>query len=200
MAQWEATHSESIREEFPNTLFYFVDGTIVPITNSNDYAWRRLNWNNKHQTYGFSFFIVVAPSGQICFVSSAGHGCDHDKTAWDNSTAVEELTTFYGPPPPDKTFAVGGDKAYPNMIVPAGWHKFITKSGAEEAEPNQPNLHLEPAIAKHRAVVERTIGKIKFWHVLEKKLYLSINIDRFEQIVFILCNLVNQELFDFTIE
>ena len=195
LPEWQAAHSETIRDDFPSILFYFIDGTVVPITDSNDYAWRRLNWNNKHGTYAWSFFIVVAPSGQICYLSKAGHGSDHDKTAWDNSTAVKELAEFYGLPPAGLTFAVGGDKAYPNMQVPPFWHKYITKSGEGEAEPNQENLHFEPAIAKFRAVVERTIQKIKVWHILEKEQYLSYNIDRFEQIVFILCNLVNQETF-----
>ena len=56
-------------------------------------------------------------------------------------------------------------------------------------------LHLDPGIAKYRAVVERTIGKIKFWHVLDKNLWLSKSINHFEQVIFIICNLVNQESF-----
>lgn len=59
--------------------------------------------------------------------------------------------------------------------------------GPVRFEPNRPNTD--------RAVVERTIGKLKFWHALEKKKWIGRDIERFEQVVFVVCNLVNHETF-----
>lgn len=195
LLDWEANHSQLIRKEFEKVLFYFVDGTVVEVEEPYNVALRRQLWNNKHHFHAFSFFILVAPSGRIVYVSKLEDGNKHDKTAWEESTAVSELTRFYGAVESEFQLAIGGDKAYPNMTVPKGWHKYITKSGEQEAHKMQDNLHLTPEIAKHRAVVERTIGKIKDWHVLTKHEYISKSIDRAEKLVFILCNLVNLEHF-----
>lgn len=192
---WASRHSESIRQEFENTLFYFVDGTVVEVGDSGDVAFRLMLWNNKHQKKAFSFFVLVAPDGRIVFVSSVDYGSTHDKTAWETSGAVDKLEQFYSVPNPTFSFAIGGDKAYPNMTVPAGWTKYITKSGEREGAPKCPELKFTPEIAKHRAVVERTIGKLKDWQVLSQKYYLGMDMDRVEKIVFILANLVNQEFF-----
>lgn len=152
-------------------------------------------WNNKHKIHAFSFFIIVAPDGRIVYVSIVDNGNVHDKTAWEESGVVNELQDFYAENPTTFQLAVGGDKAYPNMTVPQHWHKYITKSGEAEATKKSPQLHFTPEIAKYRAVVERTIGKIKDWLVLTRKFYLGFEKARVEKIVYIICNLVNQEFY-----
>lgn len=90
---------------------------------------------------------------------------------------------------------MGGDKAYQNMTVPNGWKKYITKSGEQDAQKNDPALRLTPEIAKHRAVVERSIGKMKDFQVLLRKHYLGYSKARVEKIVYIVASLVNQQFF-----
>lgn len=193
--EWQRRHSSDLQTEFPGILFYFVDGTVVEVEESGDMAFRRMLWNNKHQIHSFSFFIVVAPDGRIAYVSSVDNGNMHDKTAWEQSGVVQELEEMYTPADTNFELAIGGDKAYPHMTVPKGWHKYITKSGEVPGEKSDPVLHFTPQIAKHRAVVERTIGKIKEWHILTRKQYLVHDKHRVAKIVFIIANLVNQSLY-----
>lgn len=167
----------------------------MEVGESGDVAFRRMLWNNKHKIHAFSFFVIVAPDGRIVYVSTVDNGNVHDKTAWEESGVVDELEDFYSEKTANFQFAVGGDKAYPNMTVPKGWHKYITKSGEKEASEKSTQLHFSPEIAKHRAVVERTIGKIKDWLILTRKYYLGFEKARVEKIVFIIANLVNQEYF-----
>ena len=108
---------------------------------------------------------------------------------------VDALEAFYSQPNDSFSFAIGGDKAYPNMTVPTGWSKYITKSGEAESVKKTRELHFTPEIAKHRAVVERTIGKLKDWQILSQKHYLGISPNRVEKIVYILANLASQEFF-----
>lgn len=158
-------------------------------------AFRRMLWNNKHQMHAFSFFILVSPDGRIAYVSTVDNGNVHDKTAWEHSGVIEELEAEYRGKGGDLQFAVGGDKAYPNMTVPEGWHKYITKSGKVPGAKPDPALRFTPDIAKHRAVVERTIGKLKDWLVLTRKTYISHDKHRLAKILFIVANLVNQTLY-----
>ena len=195
MDEWSRRHTEGLKEEFPGVLFYFVDGTVIEVDESCDVAFRRTLWNNKHQIHAVTFFILVAPDGRIVYVSTVDDGNVHDKTAWEKSGVINELEDCYRGKEGDLQFAVGGDKAYPYMTVPNGWHKYITKSGKVPGGKPDPALHFTPEIAKHRAVVERVIGKMKEWLVLTRKLYMSYDKHRVAKIVFIIANLVNQTTF-----
>ena len=183
-----------MKAEFPDVLFYFVDGTVVEVGESGDVAFRRMLWNHKHQINALSFFILVAPNGRIVHASAVDCGSTHDKTAWEQSDAVQQLQKRYADPPAGMRLAIGGDKAYPNITVPRGWYKYITKSGEKHAKADE-GLVLSPSIAKHRAVVERSIGKLKDYLVLHRALYLGYNVARVQKIVYILASLVNQEYF-----
>jgi len=172
-----------------------VDGTVIEVGQSGNSQLQRDLWNNKHQIYAYAFFIVVAPNGRIVYCSRVYEGNKHDKTAWDESTAVEELKKKYQQIPPGLQLAMGGDKAYPYMKVPDGWQKVITKSGEVPGLQQQAGLVFNPAIAKYRAVVERTIGRLKEWQVLGRKYYIGMDMGRIERIIFIICNIVNKEFF-----
>ena len=167
-----------------HSIFYFVDGTVVEVEESGDVAFRRLLWNNKHQHSALSFFILVSPDGRIVYVSTVDNGNVHDKTAWEHSGVVDELEQFYAGGSANFQLAIGGDKAYPYMTVPRNWHKYITKSGELPGANPDPTLHFTPEIAKHRAVVERTIGKIKDWLILTRKHYLSYDKHRVAKLVY----------------
>jgi hypothetical protein len=187
-----------MRNEFPNIYFYFVDGTVIEIGETGDVVMNRASWNHKHQVHANSFFIVVSPKGRIVYLSDVFDGSTHDKTSWEESGIVSDLEKFYGVPRNGDQFAIGGDKAYPNISLPNGWDKHITKSGEGEAAPNQPRLHFTANIAKYRATVERTIGKIKDWNVLLRQQYISFERNRLFRILFIISNLVNLTHFDLT--
>jgi hypothetical protein len=78
---------------------------------------------------------------------------------------------------------LGGDKTYPFTSKPEGWHWYITKTGEDSKDidktnneigqiaknSNLHNVQFDPAFARLRGVVERTIGKIKFWPIFSQR-------------------------------
>jgi hypothetical protein len=104
--------------------------------------------------------------------------------------------------PKQATFSIGGDKAYPHILLPKGWSLFITMTSEEEEsiqQANEANLrsmevfeernirlptflhtingdaarHRTPEIARSRAVVERVINAIKDFLILTNIAFIS---------------------------
>jgi len=104
--------------------------------------------------------------------------------------------------PKQATFSIGGDKAYPHVLLPKGWSLFLTKTSEEEESIEQANeankrsaevfercsqsqptfvhtingdlaCHRTPEIAQSRAVVERVIKAIKAFLILMNISFLS---------------------------
>jgi len=119
-------------------------------------------------------------------------------------------------------FCMGGDKAYPNMNLPENWHLFVTmtaedtpttesttsnktKKSTNNASTttssnksmligNSTNRHRSPEIARWRCVVERSIGAIKKWKILENIPYLShVETSQLQKLLTVICALVNWE-------
>lgn len=174
----------------------FVDGTVLPTWTPSNPKRRRNMWNNKHHMSAFTFFILVCPDGRIAYVSKVDIGSRHDKTAWDNSDIVSRLEEAYPEPTNGWSFGIGADKAYPNMHLPKHFEASITKSGEDGNVPKQPGVHFTPKIAKHRSVVERTIGVIKSWGILNNIAAVSQSDCETEVLVHIVCALVNKESYN----
>lgn len=129
------------------------------------------------------------------------------------------------------TLCIGGDKAYPNIVLPDSWHLYVTMSAEDpnvcnnisitmckynllvhdilkltfqndngkpkSKKTKNPNIgvrHRSPEIAKWRAVVERSIGAIKKWKILECEHYLSrVKGTNLQKLLTVICALVNWE-------
>ncbi len=124
---WILHTPEELREQFPNCLFFFVDGTILKMWTPDEAKLRRAAYNNKHGCFSWSFFIVVDAVGHIVYLSNLELGARHDATAWNMSTVVSELENFYEASEP-WVFCIGGDKAYPNIDLPDNWEVSYVKS------------------------------------------------------------------------
>jgi hypothetical protein len=93
--EWLLHHPEELRNQFPNHLFLFVDGTVLEIFTPGDAKSRRKHYNSKHGVWAWVFFIVVDPSGHIVYLSKLDLGSKHDATHWNESDVVKSLSEFY---------------------------------------------------------------------------------------------------------
>lgn len=186
-------HPDDLLDEYGNRLFFFVDGTIIPVHSSRFVLKRKMSFNSKHQTYSTSFWILVSPLGRIHYLSKVDFGNVHDATAWNESNICEVLRENYpAEMRGDYTLAIGGDKAYPNIDVPPGFELYITKSGEDAHGSKKPWVKFSPTIAKYRSVVERSIGQIKSWRILSSKPYMSrIPWAFMRKLLLIICALCN---------
>jgi hypothetical protein len=192
---WLAS-AQSMVLDFPSFLMMFVDGTVLPIFDSHNTRGHRKNWSTKHNQTAFSFWILVQPDGRVAFLSKLYHGSTHDQTMWNRSQVAVTLSEFYNGSTvriegQEYHFAIGGDKAYPNIDVPDGWHVFVTRSGESADNPTSSNFHATPFIAKYRSVVERTIGSIKQFKALLNVVAISWSTMRGGRMVKLACGIYN---------
>jgi hypothetical protein len=78
--EWRLTHHEKLRQVYPKTLFFWVDGTVVKTWCPKDSKTARVFYNKKHEGHAYVFFVTVTPDGKIVFVSDCMSGTEHDKT------------------------------------------------------------------------------------------------------------------------
>jgi len=190
--EWKKMISKEMNDIYPNTLFFFVDGTVIEIDHPSDSVTARSHYNTKHAVYADIFFVLVTPTGKSVYVSNIRSGTTHDKTHWDQTDAVQLLSQFYKLDP-NVTYAVGGDKAYPKINKPAGWKCYVTMT-ADKNEAVDNDIIRDPSIARFRAVVEKTIGAIKDWKILfHQSLISKLAIEEVSWIVTVVTALTNYQ-------
>jgi hypothetical protein len=166
---------QELKTAYPNTLFFFVDGTVIEKWDSDDTKVARASFNTKHNIPAYVFFVLVAPNGRIVYLSDVRLGSTHDKTHWGSSSAVSMLNKAYPYLDTNFNYALGGDKAYPGLKRPNGWLSYVTMTAEEEVEEGKAGVDYikDPDTAPYRGVVERAIGAIKRWQILENIALIS---------------------------
>lgn len=192
------TYFKDKSSNFYNTLMYFVDGSpILTYSPTSPDAAKRI-WNTKYQHAAFYFYVMVAPTGKLVFISTVGYGNTHDTQILKESKLINKLENHYGAPKAPLKFALGGDKGYKGIVGPKGWRVIITKSGMNDKKINEwdgpesnATNEYDPSIAQHRAVVERTIGRIKDFRVFST-FHHTTDCKRTGNIFKIVCSLFNK--------
>lgn len=192
--EWLANSSKITENEefkrYDDTLFYFVDGTIIEVQDTSDPLMSQTLRNGKHGCPAIVFFVMVAPSGIVSYLCEEfSDGNTHDKSHFNADRVSQKLQDFY----PAATTSIngkefhrelGGDKAYPHASKPSGWKWRITKTGectkdvAEDGKEiagtkakkmvkkkQLEDVFFDPGFARLRSVVERAIGRIKNWPI-----------------------------------
>jgi hypothetical protein len=190
--------TQTIRQQYPDQVFYFVDGSYTPVWEPmSDSVGRKLLWQHKHQCHALGWWVLVDPTGRCVFASHVYAASIGDKEAWNKSNVIGTFQAFYkdqvfGPIRP----SIGGDKAYPRIKLPTGVHLHTTKTSASRADLADPVRHVDSAIAPHRAVVERFIMRIKCWDILSNQPLISNQHFPFLTKLFhVIVALTNYELF-----
>jgi hypothetical protein len=138
---WSLSTPQIFRKSYPNTLFFFVDGTILEIFQSNLMVVNRDFWNPKHKIVSITFTILVTPDGRIVYVSQTYPGKHHDRKVWFDSGINQALVKKYWrtmlklkAQEDAPILAIGGDKGYIGLVIPEQWRLYITKSAAKVAD------------------------------------------------------------------
>jgi hypothetical protein len=231
VSEWAQMSTEKLESLFPGILFFFIDGTVLEIWKPTDIKKNRSVYNSKHGYSALSYFIAVTPTGRIVYLSLVDSGSTHDSTSWntapafppvivtkngveprpDAKTFIQSLQEYYGKNGEARQkftgflktfkFAIGGDKAYPKILLPFGWHLYVTATAGEEDsileadagrretedimrergedttdlfnEDDGDFRNMTPEIARPRGVVERVIGAMKDFRILGNVAFLS---------------------------
>jgi hypothetical protein len=134
MAEWQQTLSEEFKQDYPDTLMLFVDGTVIQRWSSKCVALRKVFWNSKHSVPSFTFSILVDGRGDIVWHSSIGAGKEVDSVAWNRSGIADTSNEKYAVAQtnnPGITMAICGDKAYPCIELPKFFKVYVTSSAQE---------------------------------------------------------------------
>ena len=196
---------------YPNTLFFWIDGTVVKVWCPKDSKAARSFYNKKHGHHAYVFFIVVMPNGSIVYLSNVMDGTEHDKTHWNLSDGPDLLAATYPNIPEGLQLAIGGDKAYGGVRRPEGWANHVTRTVEEEThneesvdqnpEPKGKKKEWwceytkDPKIARYRAVIERSIGAMKKWQILANEALISrVTLEELHDLLLLIAALTNVQL------
>jgi hypothetical protein len=207
MEEWRRSHNQKLKEQYPNKLFFWVDGTVIKLFKPKDCKTARVFYNNKHGYHGFVFFVAVSPDGRVTYLSASMAGTEHDKTHWNESSAPKEMEEVYVVTEDGEIFVLCGDKAYKGMRRPIGWKNMVTMTGEKEEEGEgevneeeketwwHQNYDCDAKIARFRAVVERTIGAIKKWLILTNVAFVTrCDYQSFQELLTLIVALTNYQL------
>src|SRR3989338_1591749 len=75
----------TIREEYPNNLFLFVDGSVIDAYKPSDADGKSRHFNSKHKKHCRAFTILASAEGKIRWITRAYDGGVHDVNAWHYS-------------------------------------------------------------------------------------------------------------------
>jgi len=148
--EWKAASSGSFTDAYPNSLWFFIDGTYVPIFKSTIAEVQKECWNGKHKMHALVFTILVMVDGSIVWLSRCDLGNKHDTTAWTESGGPEQLQQEYAKvlerEATAPTLAICGDEAYCRASIPPGWKVHVTMSAvaANDPEGESENVEAEP--------------------------------------------------------
>lgn len=172
---WASLTCSELMTNYPRTLFFFVDGTVIKKWRSGDTKIARAEFNVKHNTPAYVFFLLVSSKGTIHLLSNIRLGSTHDHTHWKQSDIVEKLARAYPsidygaflyllicfPHPLGYKYAIAGDKAYPNITRPKNFLSYVTMTADAETDDGGvegKDYFRDPDISPFRCVVERSIG------------------------------------------
>jgi len=77
---WRKQNTDRLNTWRSSFLFYFLDGTVLPIWSPGDVAKNKANFNTKHGCCAHFYYIIVAPDGRIVYVSLVDVGSTYDAT------------------------------------------------------------------------------------------------------------------------
>ncbi|XP_040068774.1 uncharacterized protein LOC115320941 isoform X1 [Ixodes scapularis] len=145
--------------KFPDTRV-ILDGTEVRIERASSLAAQRQTFSSYKHYNTFKEVVGCAPDGYISFVSDLWGGSSSDRVIVEKSGLLEQLQ------PGD---AIMVDKGFKLNDLPPGVRVHIPcfrKPGEPQMAENE--LSHTRHVASARVIVERAIGRIKQFHILDR--------------------------------
>ncbi|CAN7946682.1 unnamed protein product, partial [Ixodes hexagonus] len=159
-----------------------LDGTEVRVQKPSSLAAQRQTFSYYKHYNTYKAVVGCTPDGYICHVSKLWGGSVSDRAIVDESGLLEQLE------PGD---AVMVDKGFKLNNIPSGVRVHIPcfrKPG--EPQMQEDELVHTQRVASARVIVERVIGRVKQFHILDRPFPITM-IDIAEQVFHVCCYLSN---------
>ena len=173
---------ESFRKHYPNTRI-IIDATEFTVERPSSLVTQSSTFSTYKNRNTVKVLIGIMPSGPVTFISDCYEGSISDKKLVQVSGLLEKLE------PGDEIMA---DKGFliQDILAPLGVHLNVPPLMKLNSQMAAKDIILTKKIAQLRIHVERAIGRIKEYHILQGVLPAAMW-DTINQVVFVCCMLSN---------
>jgi len=170
------------QEDYPNTRI-IIDATEFPIQRPSSLLSQSCTFSAYKNRNTVKILIGVTPSGAISFVSDAYEGSISDRKLVEVCGLLEKLE------PGDEIMA---DKGFTiqDMLVPYGVRLNVPPFLQSNTQMAANDVFATKKIARLRVHVERAIGRVKDYRILQGMLPASMW-DSISDIIYVCCMLTN---------
>ena len=173
---------ESFRKHYPNTRI-IIDATEFTVERPSSLVSQSSTFSTYKNKNTVKVLIGIMPSGPVTFISDCYEGSISDKKLVQVSGLLEKLE------PGDEIMA---DKGFliQDILAPLGVRLNVPPLMKSNSQMAAEDVILTKKIAQLRIHVERAIGRIKEYHILQGVLPAAMW-DTINQVVFVCCMLSN---------
>ena len=173
---------EVFKQDYPNTRI-IIDATEFPIERPSSLLSQACTFSAYKNRNTVKILIGVTPSGAISFVSDAYEGSISDRKLVEVCGLLEKLE------PGDEVMADKGFKIQ-DMLVPYGVRLNVPPFLQSNTQMAACDVFTTKKIARLRVHVERAIGRVKDYRILQGVLPASMW-DSISDIIYVCCMLTN---------
>ena len=173
---------ESFKKEYPNTRI-IIDATEFPVERPSSLLVQACTFSSYKNKNTVKVLIGVTPSGAISFVSEAYEGSVSDRKLVEVSGLLDKLE------PGDEVMADKGFTIH-DLLIPRGIRLNIPPFLQKNMQMAANDVFLTKKIARLRVHVERAIGRVKEYKILQDTLPASMW-DSISNVIYVCCMLSN---------
>ena len=173
---------ESFKKEYPNTRI-IIDATEFPVERPSSLLVQACTFSAYKNKNTVKVLIGVTPSGAISFVSEAYEGSISDRKLVEVSGLLDKLE------PGDEVMADKGFTIH-YLLIPRGIRLNIPPFLQKNMQMAASDVFLTKKIARLRVHVERAIGLVKEYKILQDTLPASMW-DSISNVIYVCCMLSN---------
>ena len=173
---------ESFKKEYPNTRI-IIDATEFPVERPSSLLVQACTFSAYKNKNTVKVLIGVTPSGAISFVSEAYEGSISDRKLVEVSGLLDKLE------PGDEVIADKGFTIH-DLLIPRGIRLNIPPFLQKNMQMAANDVFLTKKIARLRVHVERAIGRVKEYKILQDTLPASMW-DSISNVIYVCCMLSN---------
>ena len=173
---------EIFKKDYPNTRI-IIDATELVIECPSSLSHQLATFSNYKNRNTVKVLVGITPSSVISFVSQTYEGSISDRKLVEQSGLLQMLE------PGDEVMA---DKGFliQDLLAPLGVRLNVPPLLQSNSQMPPEDVAVTKKIAQLRVHVERAIGRVKEFHILQKVLPSSIW-DSINEVIFVCCMLTN---------
>ena len=173
---------EAFKRDYPNTRI-IIDATEFSIERPSSLVSQASTFSSYNNRNTIKVLVGITPSGAISFVSQAYEGSISDRHLFEVCGLLEKLE------PGDEIMA---DKGFliQDLLIPRGIRLNIPPFLQSNSQMPASDVFLTRKIARLRVHVERAIGRVKDFRILQNNLPASMW-DSINELLYVGCRLTN---------